>query len=89
VEAAAAHRDALRDGDKKEGLLSWLQVKFDRQIVAIAKIEAADAIYSNDRDIERLSARDGITVIQLDQLPTPQDNPQGRLSLGSEDEQST
>jgi predicted nucleic acid-binding protein len=87
VEAAAAHREALRAGEKKEGAASWLKVKFDRQIVAIAKIEGADAIYSNDEDIERFSTRDGIEVVQLDKLPMPPEHPQRELSFGSDDEQ--
>lgn len=79
VEAAAAHRDALRAGDKKEGVPSWLKVKFDRQIVAIAKIERADTIYSNDEDIGRFSARDGLQVITLEDLPAPPEKPQREL----------
>jgi predicted nucleic acid-binding protein len=81
VEAAAAHRDALRAGDKKEGTSSWLKVKFDRQIVAIAKIEGADVIYSNDEDIARFSARDGLEVIALERLPAPPEKPQAELPL--------
>jgi predicted nucleic acid-binding protein len=85
VEAAAAHREALRLGDKKEGAASWLKVKFDRQIVAIAKIEGADTIYSNDDYIERL-IRDGIIAIRLDQLPPPPEKPQGELSFEGNEE---
>jgi predicted nucleic acid-binding protein len=85
VEAAAAHRDALRAGDKKEGAASWLKVKFDRQIVAIAKIEGADIIYSDDDDIARFSARDGIEVITLEGLPSPPEKPQPELPFGSSD----
>jgi predicted nucleic acid-binding protein len=81
VEAAAAHRDALRAGDKKEGAPSWLKVKFDRQIVAIAKIEGADVIYSNDDDIARFSARDSIQVIAFENLPAPPEAPQRELPL--------
>jgi hypothetical protein len=82
VEAAAAHRDAMRAGDKKEGSgSSWDKVKFDRQIVAIAKVEGAERVYSNDQDIERFSARDNLEVIKLDQLPFPPEEPQGELSL--------
>jgi predicted nucleic acid-binding protein len=46
VEAAAAHREAIGAGDKREGVTSWAKVKFDRQIVAIAKVEGAHRIYS-------------------------------------------
>jgi hypothetical protein len=82
VEAAAAHRDALRAGDKKEGSASsWAKVKFDRQIVAIAKVEGAEVIYSNDEDIGRFSARDNLVVLKIDQLPFPPEKPQGELSL--------
>jgi predicted nucleic acid-binding protein len=68
VEAAARHREALRVGSKKEGSADWSKVKFDRQIVAIAKVEGAERIYSNDNDIRRFGARDGIEVIMLDDL---------------------
>jgi predicted nucleic acid-binding protein len=81
VEAAAAHREALRAGDKKEGTESWLKVKFDRQIVAIAKVENAEKIYSNDDDIVRFAARDKIEVVTLDTLPDPPEKQQGELSF--------
>jgi predicted nucleic acid-binding protein len=79
VEAAAAHREALRAGDKKEGSATWLKVKFDRQIVAIAKVEGAKVIYSNDEDIGRFSVRDNLEVVRLNQLPSPPENQQAEL----------
>jgi predicted nucleic acid-binding protein len=89
VEAAAAHREALRAGDKKEGTASWLKVKFDRQIVAIAKVEGATVIYSNDDDIRRFSARDGLEVINLESLPSPPEKPQGDLFPKTPDDETT
>jgi predicted nucleic acid-binding protein len=71
VEAAAAHREAIDVGNKKEGDISWAKIKFDRQIMAIAKVEGADCIYSDDRDLVRLGQKDGIPVVTLDQLPDP------------------
>ncbi len=71
VEAAAAHREAIGAGDKKEGVTSWAKVKFDRQIVAIAKVEGAHRIYSDDSDIARISKRDGIEVASLNDLAVP------------------
>jgi hypothetical protein len=56
-------------------------VKFDLQIVAIAKVEGAERIYSNDGDIVRFGARDGIEVITLEQLPSPPECRQGELDL--------
>ena len=89
VEAAAAHREALRAGDKTEGSASWLKVKFDRQIVAIAKVEGAALIYSNDDDIRRFSVRDSLEVISLENLPHPPDEPQGDLFPMPPDEEAT
>jgi len=72
VEAADAHRRAIDAGDKREGLDStWAKVKYDRQIMAIAKVENADCIYSNDDDLVRLGQKDGIHVVTLAQLPDP------------------
>jgi predicted nucleic acid-binding protein len=73
VEAADAHRRARADGgDKREGSdSSWAKVKFDRQIMAIAKVESADCIYSDDDDIVRLGKKDGIPVVKLHDLPPP------------------
>ena len=45
VEAAARHREAIRGGDKKEGSGSWAKGKFDRQIMATAKVKGAERIY--------------------------------------------
>lgn len=51
--------------------MNWSKVKFDRQIVAIARVEGAERIYSNDDDIKRLGASDGIEVMMLDDLELP------------------
>ena len=46
------------------------KAKFDEQIVAIAAVERATSIYSDDTDIARLVA-EGITVIGIAALPLP------------------
>jgi predicted nucleic acid-binding protein len=81
VEAAAAHREAIQAGDKREGAASWVKVKYDRQIVAIAKVTNADVIYSNDGDIKRFSVREGMTVVTIAELPHPPEEPQRQLQL--------
>jgi len=70
VEAAERHRQA-KSKDKKEGAESWAKVKFDRQIIAIAKVEGAERIYSNDSDIYRLAKAEGLDVVRLQDLPDP------------------
>jgi hypothetical protein len=75
VEAAARHREALGGGDKREGSESWSKVKFDRQIIAIAKVEGAKRIYSNDGDIRRYCQGEGLEVVRLDELEAPPEKP--------------
>ncbi|MCJ2135559.1 PIN domain-containing protein [Methylobacterium sp. J-026] len=76
VEAAAAHREAIRAGDKKEGTPSWAKIKYDRQIVSIAIVESASIIYSNDDDIRRISLGSNMEVVSLSDLPFPPPEPQ-------------
>jgi hypothetical protein len=56
---------------KKEKWDTWAKVKFDIQIVAIAKAEAATVIYSDDQDIENYAKRFNIRVIRICDLPLP------------------
>src|SRR5262245_61917353 len=49
LEVAAMSREALAGGNKKANLKApWQKVKYDRQIVAIAKVHGATEIYSDD-----------------------------------------
>jgi hypothetical protein len=77
VEVAAATREALGAGNKRGGSeSSWAKVKFDRQIIAIAKVEGASTIYSDDGDIVRFSKNSGIAVVRLCDLPLPPESVQ-------------
>ena len=49
----------------------WAKIKFDWQIVVIAKVNGADTIYSTDGDIKRLSDRIYLKVINVMDLPLP------------------
>ena len=55
----------------KEKWDTWAKVKFDIQIVAIAKAEGARVIYADDKDIENLAKRLKITVKRICDLPLP------------------
>ena len=48
----------------------WAKVKFDIQIVAIAKAEGASLIYSDDHHIETFAKRFNIDVARICDLPT-------------------
>jgi PIN domain len=60
-------------GDKRGSVpeADWQKVKFDRQIVAIAKAHGARCIYSDDPHIERHGEDCGLKVIPLSELPLP------------------
>jgi predicted nucleic acid-binding protein len=72
IEVAAMTREAIDKGDKKGGLAAtYAKVKYDRQIVAIAVVNRATAIYSDDNDIKTIAATRKIKTIQLFELPLP------------------
>jgi hypothetical protein len=81
IEVAAMTRGALAATGKKRGNSNapWAKVKFDRQIVAIAKVARATAIYSDDGDVRTIATGENIPVIGLDELPLPDDARQGDL----------
>ena len=55
----------------KDPWTTWAKVKFDIQIVAIAKAENASAIYADDIDIENYAKRLKIPVVRICDLPLP------------------
>lgn len=59
---------------------SRAKAKFDEQIVAIARVERASIIYSDDGDIRRL-AGDNIQVRGMEDLLLPPAEAQGRFDL--------
>jgi hypothetical protein len=62
-----------RKGTSKRGPSSspWTKVRFDRQIVAIAKTNGAKRIYSDDEDLMKYAARASIEVVRTWDLPLP------------------
>lgn len=82
IELAALTREALNDGDKKGGSDEpWQKVKLDRQIVAIAKVEGARTVYSNDRGLRNFAEQAGLKVIHLADLDLPPEDAQQTLPL--------
>jgi len=72
VEVALVIREAIKRGDKRSGVdETWAKVKFDRQIVAIAKVNGASTIYSDDRGVKEFAKQAEITAIGLNELPLP------------------
>lgn len=81
VEFAATQAAREASGEKTEGA-NRAKAKFDDQIVAIAAIERATVIYSDDPHIKKL-AGERFTVIGVADLPLPPSDAQGTLDLES------
>lgn len=72
IEVAMRTHSAILAGDKKEGAEEpWQKVKYDRQIVAIAKTEGATAIYSTDKGVHTHAKLWGIQAFHLGDVPLP------------------
>jgi predicted nucleic acid-binding protein len=88
VEVALRLQLALKTGDKAEGILApWQKVKYDRQIVAICKVEGCSCIYSADEDIHKHAQLWNIPVLNLSDVKL---GGQTKLDLvdGAEDDES-
>ncbi len=85
IEAALSIKDSLDRGgvriDAGDSNISRGKVKFDRQIVAIAKTEGADAIYSDDQHIHTIGQGVGLRVHRTIDLPLPPEDPQQALKF--------
>jgi predicted nucleic acid-binding protein len=72
IEIALRTHSALKAGDKREGVDEpWQKVKYDRQIIAIAKTEGATAIYSTDKGVHEHARLWGVTPLHLGDIPVP------------------
>ncbi len=82
VELAAMTREAIRVGDKRAGSPEpWQKVKLDRQIIAIARVNQVERIYSDDRGVKYFAELIGMEVIQTWGMPLPPEDPQIKLFL--------
>ncbi len=69
IEHAGYTRKAHTSGNKRDGVEeSHCKVKFDRQIVAIAKAEGADTIYTDDKGLAAHAAMQGLKVIRTHEI---------------------
>jgi len=72
IELAAIEREARGSGDKRGGSsATWAKVRFDRQIVAIAKAHKATRIYSDDEDVVKFGTKAGLEVVSTWSLGLP------------------
>ena len=72
IELAALEIEDRQKVGKRLGSASpWAKLRFDRQIVAIAKTNKAKRIYSDDEDVMKFAARIGMQVVPSWELPLP------------------
>jgi predicted nucleic acid-binding protein len=81
VEAAFRTHQAQARGLRKGGSAAAPKgkIKFDRQIVAIAAVEGASAVYSDDSDVCSYAREAGMEAYRLSDLPLPPEDPQALL----------
>jgi len=81
IEAADRTYQARARGHRKGGVPDQpkTKIKFDRQIVAIAAVEGATAIYSDDTALCGYAREAGMEAFLLAELPLPPEEPQADL----------
>jgi len=72
----------------KSASTTWAQAKFDAQIMAIAVVEQATVIYSDDAHIKK-AAGGRFEVLGIEDLPLPQEDPQSTFDFLGSDEDSS
>jgi len=72
IELAIMTRNAIDAGDKKSGSTEiWNKVKFDRQILAIARVRQATALYTDDAGLRKLASALELNVFGISDLELP------------------
>src|SRR6266851_9960754 len=67
--AAVEVEDRLKQGKRAGSASPWSKLRFDRQIVAIARTNGAKRIYSDDEDVVKFATKLGIEVVCNWQMP--------------------
>lgn len=83
IEAAARTFQARQRGLRKGGEenIPKAKIKFDRQIVAIAIVEGATAVYSDDKQLISSAREAGLQGYRLEDLDLPPEDLQGSMDL--------
>ena len=63
--------DRAKRGKRGGSGSPWAKIRFDRQIVAIARTNGAKRIYSDDKDLAKFATKLGIEVVPTWDLPLP------------------
>jgi len=86
LELSEINRHFYKSGKKKGGSVeSWSKIKFDRQIVAIAKVSKVETIYCDDKGMANYAYEAGFDVVRSWELPVPPEDPQTDMFEKSEE----
>lgn len=83
---AAIELSLLKDPDlqsnkKLDAITTKAKIKFDRQVIAIAKSRGAERIYTDDNGLAECARKNGIAAVMTWELPVPQKAAQIELNL--------
>jgi predicted nucleic acid-binding protein len=83
LECSISVADAILSRDKKAAQpdAPWQKIKFDHQIVAIAKCNGATTIYSEDAALRKFAELLGLKALSTDDLPENPASKQHKLDL--------
>jgi len=81
--AAMGRTDLARPKAQRDAAATYAKLKFDRQILSIARVHQATTIYTDDLDLRALAMKAGLTVVGLADLPLPTAMHQTELFTGS------
>lgn len=81
VEVAMLTDSDLQSNKRLSKTETVAKVKYDRQIIAIAKVNGVKTIYSDDGTLAKRAKANGIVVIKTSELPLPPEPPQAELSF--------
>lgn len=84
IELAAQIDDAKKKNKNRSKQPIWNKIKFDRQIVAVAKVQGATCVYSDDDQLRRFAEECGMAAKGLSDIPVPSTQMTLEESLGDD-----
>ena len=85
MELAEMTRRAYAKGDLRAGTdATRARLKFDRQILAIARVQGESHVYTDDDNMRTFAEAEGFHVTGLRDIPLPKANPQTALPISDD-----
>lgn len=75
IELAAEYVATKKSNRERAKQAPWNKIKFDRQIVAIAKTQGASAVYSDDAQLRQFARECGMDAYGLAEITVPSKQP--------------